>query len=269
MQILIIVLVAVAAAVAILWWQQEKILFQPPGQVDLQHPSANKIEFTAIDGQVLFGFLVGEITNSGVVLAFHGNADLAVWQLEWAAEVVRRFGVAVFLAEYRGYGGIKGRPTYASSRIDADAAYDALVTELSVSPDRLIYFGHSLGSAVATELAARHPTRTLLLQSPFTSAREMARLIVARAFASLWKVVSRIHFDNVAVVRELDACVSVIHGTSDLVIPSRMGSAVYEAAKVKGAFALVKNAGHNNVVEVAGESYWTWFSTALQGTTAE
>lgn len=254
---------------AVLWWKQENILFQPPGHVDLEFASADKIEFMAADGQKLFGFLVGEIGETGVLLAFHGNADLAIWQLEWAAEIVHRFGIPVFLAEYRGYGGIKGRPTYASSSLDADAAYGTLSGNLAVPADKIFFFGHSLGSAVATELAARHPTSTLLLQSPFTSAREMARLTVARVFASFWKVISRIHFDNVAVVRTLSARVSVIHGTSDLVIPSRMGASVYEAAKVKGVFALIEKAGHNNIVEVAGESYWIWFGAALQDPATE
>ncbi len=235
----------------------------------VEHGSAERVEFTAADGQPLFGLLVGDTAASRVILAFHGNADLAVWQLDWASEVAQRFGIAVFLAEYRGYGGLGGKPTYASSRLDAEAAYRALVSRLGVPPGGIILFGHSLGSAVATELAARHPTSHLILQSPFTSAREMARLSVARPFTLLWKLVSRVHFDTVALVQELNARVSVIHGTSDLVIPSRMGEAVYRAARVKGAFALIEKAGHNNVVEVAGENYWRWFASALQHPTVE
>lgn len=253
---------------AILWWQQEKILFQPPGHIVLEHGAADKVEFRAADGQQLFGFFVGDPSSREVVLSFHGNADLAMWQLEWASKLVHRFGVAVFLAEYRGYGGIRGRPTYASSSLDAEAAYTALTSKLGVAPSRISFFGHSLGSAVATELAARYDTHNLILQSPFTSARDMSRLTVARPLAFIWKLVSRIHFDNVAVVERLDARVSVIHGTSDLVIPSRMGEAVYRAARVKGAFALIEKAGHNNVVEVAGEDYWIWFASALNLPTA-
>lgn len=251
-----------------LWWHQEKILFQPPGHVAIDHGSADKIEFAAADGQPLYGFLVGDPTTRQVVLSFHGNADLAVWQLEWASEVARRFGVAVFLAEYRGYGGIQGKPTYASSSLDADAAYAALTSRLGVPASRITLFGHSLGSAVAAELAVRHPTQNLILQSPFTSAREMARLTVARPFALVWKLISRVHFDNVAIVQHLNTRVSVIHGTGDMVIPSRMGETVYRSARVQGAFALIEKAGHNNVVEVAGQNYWNWFASALQHPTA-
>lgn len=254
---------------AMLWWQQEKILFQPPGHIVLEHGVADKIDFKAADGQHLFGFLVGDTSARQVVLSFHGNADLAVWQLEWASELARRFNVAVFVAEYRGYGGISGKPTYEASSLDADAAYRTLTSTLGVPPARISLFGHSLGSAVAVELAARHQVSNLILQSPFTSAREMARLTVARPFALIWKLFSRIHYDNVAVVPNLTARVSVVHGTSDAIIPSRMGQAVYQAARVKGAFALIEKAGHNNVVEVAGENYWKWFASALQHPTAE
>ena len=252
----------------LLWWQQEKILFQPPRAVSGDDLRAHKIEFTAADGQKLFALLVGSPREADVVIAFHGNADLAVWQLDWASELTRRFGVAVFLAEYRGYGGIAGKPTYATSSIDADAAYYTVVEKLGVAPERIVFFGHSLGSAVATELALRHPTRALILHSPFSSARDMARLTLARPLTFIWNAASRVHFDIFDSVKRLDSRVSVIHGRADRVIPVRMGESVYGAAKVKGAFTLVEKAGHNNVVEVAGENYWKWFGEALHGATA-
>ena len=265
MNVLFFVLLLIIGALALLWWKQEKILFQPPGHVDIGDIAASKIEYRASDGQQLFGFLV---TGSGsdVLLCFHGNADLAVWQVAWATEVVHRFGLSVFLAEYRGYGGLSGTPSYATSSLDSEAAYACLKDTLHLSPDHILLFGHSLGSAVAAEIALKHPPRALLLQSPFTSARDMARLTFARPVTAIWKFISRIHFDVSAAVRMTDARVSVIHGTRDIVIPSRMGKAVFEAAKVKGSFALIEKAGHNNVVDVAGENYWSWFSSALHPT---
>lgn len=268
MKILIVPLLLVISVVALIWWQQERILFQPPGHPDIGDVSATRIEFTAADGQKLFAFLVGDPERKTVLLAFHGNADLAVWQLDWATEIVRRFGVAVLLVEYRGYSGLSGRPTYATSALDSEAAYQAAIQKLAVPPEGILLFGHSLGSAIATELAIRHPVRALILQSPFTSAREMATLTFARPLTLIWDMISRIHFDVGRAVQSLDARVSVIHGTRDMVIPARMGRAVYEAAKVKGAFTLVENAGHNNVVDVAGENYWKWFAEALRFPTA-
>lgn len=269
MQIALIAVLVIAVALGMVWRFQEKILFQPPGNISADAASAKRVEFAAADGQKLFGFLVGDPTADIVVLAFHGNADLAVWQLDWAAAIRKRFSVSIFVAEYRGYGGLSGASTYETSKLDSEAAYLALTVTHGVSTSRIVVYGHSLGSAIAAELAVRHPVQALLFQSPFTSAREMARLTFARPMDPVWRFVSRIHFDTIAAVRDLDVPVSVIHGTSDLVVPTRMGKTVFQAARNKAEFRLVEKAGHNNVVEVAGEEYWDWFGAALSGAVTE
>jgi pimeloyl-ACP methyl ester carboxylesterase len=198
-----------------------------------------------------------------VLLCFHGNADLAVWQLDWARAVHERTGYAVFLAEYRGYMALGGVPSYATTKLDANAAYDHLKTALGVDTARFAYYGHSLGSAVAAELAERHPPRVLVLQSPFTSARAMARLIVSPPVVLAWKAISRIHFDTQLLVSKLDVPVFVAHGNRDRVVPLKLGLEVYEAAKRKGQLLVVDGAGHNDVADVAGEDYWKWIGAAL------
>ncbi len=261
---LLVLLGVLAFLLLLLWWGQERILFQPPAFSDTAG-EPGRVEYTASDGQKLAGYLVGDPkTAQGVLLCFHGNADLAVWQLDWAHEVAKRTGHAVFLAEYRGYMSLGGKPTYATTQLDAEAAHRYLRESLGASPARLAYYGHSLGSAVAAELAAKHPPRALLLQSPFTSARGMARLIVSPPFVMAWKTVSRIHFDTEQIVSTLDVPVAVAHGKRDRVVPFRMGLEVHTAAKNKGPLLVVEAAGHNDIAEVAGEDYWKWISEALK-----
>lgn len=227
-------------------------------------PESGRVSYDAVDGQKLSGFIVGDPgTAPGVLLCFHGNADLAVWQLDWARAVRSRTSYAVFLAEYRGYMSLGGRPTYSTTRLDARAAYDHLRIAFGVDRSRMVYFGHSLGSGVATELAEIHPPAVLLLQSPFSSARAMARLIVWPPISIIWRAISRIHFDTTRAVSELDVPVSVAHGRRDRIVPFRMGVEVYDAAKQKGQFLSVDKAGHNDVAEVAGEEYWRWMTRAL------
>jgi pimeloyl-ACP methyl ester carboxylesterase len=247
----------------LLWWGQERILFQPPA---FANPAGEpgRVEYAAKDGQRLAGYIVGEPkVSEGILLCFHGNADLSFWQLDWAREVAKRTGYSVFLAEYRGYMGLGGTPTYATTQLDADAAHDYL-RKLGADTSRLAYYGHSLGSAVAVELAEKHPPRALLLQSPFTSARAMARLIVSPPVVLAWKTVSRIHFDTKHVVSTIDVPVFVAHGKRDRVVPFRMGAEVHDAARRKGEFLVVENAGHNDVADVAGEDYWSWIAAALK-----
>ena len=174
------------------------------------------------------------------------------------------------LAEYRGYMGLENRPTYETIALDGQAALRIATDTLGASLDRIAYYGHSLGSAVAAELAVEHRPRVLLLESPFTSAQDMAAVIAGSWLTSgLWRLISRLHFDTVRIVASLNAPVSVIHGDRDRVIPSRMGKTVYDAAKIKGEWLLVPKASHSDVEEVAGEEYWSWFAKALSPVLSE
>jgi fermentation-respiration switch protein FrsA (DUF1100 family) len=260
----LVILALLSGSLFLLWWSQERILFQPP-RLQEAPPESGRVSYEALDGQRLVGFVVGDPQGApGVLLCFHGNADLAMWQIDWARAVERRTRYAVFLAEYRGYMSLGGNPTYSSTKLDARAAYDDLRITFGVDRTRIAYFGHSLGSAVATELAEIHPPTALLLQSPFSSARAMARLIVTLPVVLVWRTISRIHFDTRKAVSALDVPVSVVHGRRDRIIPFRMGVEVYEAAKRKGRLLLVEGAGHNDVAEIAGDEYWRWIVEALK-----
>src|SRR4051812_30214764 len=119
-----ILLLLAAAISASVWFFQEKITFQPQGPPFPDDAGVEKVEYTAADEQRLFAYVVGKPDSSTpLLIAFHGNADLAIRQVEWAHEITRRLGIPVMLAEYRGYMGLPGRPTYEGSRSDSEAAY--------------------------------------------------------------------------------------------------------------------------------------------------
>jgi uncharacterized protein len=265
MSVAIFAALLLASLLLILSLAQERIVFQPPKFFPEPPPdSAKRIEYHAADGQRLIAFFIESQTpGAGALICFHGNADLALWQIDWGRQVAKRTGHSVFLAEYRGYYGLDGHPTYRHSALDADAAYLAARTETRLDANKFSFFGHSLGSAVAAELALRYRARRLLLQAPFTSARAMGRLIIGRPLLTLWSRLSRVHYDNVAAVSKTDALVSVSHGARDRIVPIRMGREVYSSAKVKGALLVVDSAGHNDLPEKGGEGYWQWIAAAL------
>jgi pimeloyl-ACP methyl ester carboxylesterase len=255
-------------ALIAMWRLQERIVWQPPRLAAYPSGVARRIDYRSDDGQPLFAFVVGEPARaSGLIIAFHGNADLAVWTLPWAAEVQRRTGWAVMVAEYRGYGGLPGSPDYLSSQRDARATYRVAREQLGVDARRIALYGHSLGSAVAAELAVEHAPSVLILEAPFTSARDMARRILAPV-AAVWGVVARVHFDTRSKVAALDVPTWVVHGERDGVIPVRMGRAVHAAARVPGELLLVRGAGHNDLRDVGGDAYWAWLRRALERATA-
>ena len=107
------------------------------------------------------------------MLVAHGNAGDRAMRAPLAAALAAR-GMSVLLFDYRGYGGNPGDPTEEGLALDVRAARAYLVDELRVPPERLVYFGESLGSAVVTELATEHPPGGLLLRSPFTELADVA-----------------------------------------------------------------------------------------------
>lgn len=259
----VVLLILIFAVVVTVF--QERIAFQPQGPPYPSAGDALRVDYQATDGQPLFAYVVGDPGKStGALLVFHGNADMAARQTDWADEVSSRTGLAVVIAEYRGYAGLSGKPGYAGSQLDSDAAYDFTIRDLHVPADRIAFFGHSLGTAIAAELASRHRPFALVLQSPFTSARDMTRLLTGCPPGTVsWNLFSRIHFDTVERVNTLDVPVSVAHGDSDRLIPSSMGHDVFEAAAHKGQWLLVPGASHNDVSLQGGEAYWQWLTQAL------
>lgn len=246
-------------------------MFQPPAAFSSfalrgeAMPNVRQVSYRADDGAELFGFFVGEIhPGRQLLLAFHGNADLARNLIAWAVMVWGTSGVAVLLPELRGYDGVTGRPTYLDAARDARAAYRFAIEGLGASGDRIAIFGHSLGSAIATELASEQRPTALLLQSPFTSAQAMARRMNLPGLTLFWRLISRVHYDTADRVRTLMAPVFVAHGERDRVVPATMGRAVYDAAAVKGELLLVPSAGHNDVAERAPSEYWSWIRGALR-----
>jgi fermentation-respiration switch protein FrsA (DUF1100 family) len=263
-----VALVWVVLVTALMWRYQERVVFQPPpDNPDAPRP-ARRVEYMASDGGRSFGYLVapaaGAREPATVVIAFHGNADLAAWQVPWALEVAERTGAAVLLPEYRGYAGAPGPPTYATAAADARGALD--FARSSFRSAGIVLYGHSLGSAIAAELAAEmreQPPKALILVSPFTSARDMATRMLVPPIPGLWRLISRVQYDTRARVSRLESPVFVSHGDRDLTIPVRMGRKVYAAAQNPEGLLVVEGAGHNDVAEVAGDRYWSWLCAAV------
>jgi fermentation-respiration switch protein FrsA (DUF1100 family) len=247
-----------------LWRFQERVVFQPPAGIPPADVAARRVSYRTSDGVELFAYIVGDCSaENAVVLAFHGNADIARWFVPWAATVRRETGACVVLPEYRGYDGITSSPSYASSSRDARAALDYVRDSMHVAPSRIVFFGHSLGTAIAAELTAVMTPRALVLQAPFSTARAMAARMFLPGLTTFWRLVSRVHFDTLDRVRTTKAPVWVAHGDKDLIIPVRMGHEVYDAATVRGELLIVHGAGHNDVAEIGGRDYWTWLSGAI------
>ena len=134
------------------------------------------------------------------LLWFHGNAENIGYALGQAL-FYSRLGINVLAVDYRGYGRSEGSPNEAGVYRDADAAYDYLVQVRHVQPKNIIIYGHSLGGAVAIDLASRRECGGLIVQSSFTSIRDMAR----RSFRiPLFEYIPKSRFDSLAKIRRFE-----------------------------------------------------------------
>jgi len=132
---------------------------------------------TAADGVQLAGRLYrGSLPDSVApwVLYFHGIAKNSSSRAPFHA-MLHRLGASVLVAEYRGFGQSGGSPDEAGVERDADAWYAYARSVLGVSPQHLILYGHSLGTAVAIDLATRVQAAGLVVEGGFTSAVDRGR----------------------------------------------------------------------------------------------
>lgn len=257
--------VLVAAA---LWFFQERLIFVPPPTPARQGEGAARLPYEAADGQPLFGFYLGAPTNAAedldrLIVVFHGNGDLADSWVDWARDVVERTGWPVFLAEYRGYGGLPGRATYDGVMRDARAALALVQSRFGLQSGDLVLYGHSLGSGVATQIAMATQVRSILLESPITSIVDVGRRTLGPPLSWVLPLLSRVDFAPVERVRDIPVPVSVVCGDRDEVSPPWMGRRVFDAALQQGEFLLVTGAGHGDVSYRGGEAYWDWLRRAL------
>ncbi|MCH7801621.1 MAG: alpha/beta hydrolase, partial [Chloroflexi bacterium] len=150
----------------------DKELIATPADVGLEYED---VDLTASDGTKIHGWHVpgeGRIT----LLWFHGNAGNISHRVDNILMLNRTLGVNIMIIDYRGYGRSQGKPSEDGLYQDAEAAIEFLVSQRGVSQEtELVLFGRSLGAGVAVEMAVRHRARAVILESGFTSVRDMAQ----------------------------------------------------------------------------------------------
>lgn len=268
-RIALALLTVFAIAALVLWIGQERLVFVPPPPPAQQGHGATRIDFVASDGQRLFGFFVSasspelDVSGQELILLFHGNGDLAESWVEWARDAAGRTGWSVFIPEFRGYGGLPGRPTYDGIMRDARAALALLEARFGVEPGEVVFYGHSLGTGIATELAVEYGARAVVLEAPITSVVDVGRQTVGPPLSWILPVISRIDLAPVDDVRNIRAPVWVVSGEEDEVAPAWMGRRVFGAAAHKGQFLLIPGGRHGNISDQGGDLYWSWLCQAL------
>ena len=250
----------------VLWTQLEKrFIFFPsseigytPGQAGLTYED---VVFATDDGINLHGWFLPGSTEL-TFLWFHGNGGNISHRVGELAMLHHRLGVNLLIFDYRGYGRSQGRPSEQGTYRDARAALRYLLARPDVSRENIVYFGRSLGSAVAVELAVEHPPAALILVSPIASVAHMARV----TFPYLpigWLIGNR--YNSLARIPTIQRPLLILHGERDETVPLSQGRMLYEAANQPKHFKVLSQAGHDDTYDSGGAVYWN----ALQEFLAE
>jgi len=261
----VVVAIAYLAACLYLFLQQTRFIFFPSSAIEIT-PELFNLRYQEVwlpvqtdSGKVerMHGWWIPAAkANAKVLLYLHGNG-VNVGANAAHAHRFYQMGFSVLLIDYRGYGLSEGNfPTEAAVYQDAVAAWDYLVKERKVNPSQIFIYGHSLGGAIAIDLAVQHPEAAgLIVESSFTSIRD---IVDRQGLYRIFPVDLLLHqrFDSISKVRSLQMPVLFIHGTADWQVPAVMSQQLYEAAPEPKQLMLIPGAGHNNTAEMAGDKYF-------------
>ena len=210
------------------------------------------IYFATEDGLRLNGWWIPGTGSPVTLLWFHGNGGNISHRLESIKLRRDQLGSNIFIFDYREYGRSEGQVSEQGTYRDGSAAVRYLRSRAGLDPAKIVFFGESLGSAVAVEMAVRHGCAALILESAFLSIPEMAKASFPFLPVGplLWT-----KYDTLSKIGKVRVPVLIVHGESDEIVPFWHGRRLFEAAPEPKEFYPIKGARHNDTYVVGGKAY--------------
>jgi uncharacterized protein len=260
--VLLVIAAAYGLALGGLFAFQRKLMYFPsragvaPAEVGL--PQARVVRLKTSDGETLVAWHIAPKPGRPLILYFHGNGG-GLEQRNVRFQKLTETGNGLLAVEYRGYGASTGAPSEAGLIEDGEAGY-AVALALAQAPRNIVVMGESLGSGVAARLAARHEIGALVLDSPFSSAVDVA--------ASLYwmfpvRLLMRDRFRSDQAIGAVHAPVLIVHGDDDWVVPIRFGKKLFALANEPKRFIRIHGAGHL-ALSMAIPEVLRWMAGVLQ-----
>lgn len=215
------------------------------------------------DGEQLRGWFIPasvDRESQPVLLFFHGNAG-NISHRRASLEIFHRLGLNQLIIDYRGYGQSTGRPGEDGLYLDAMAAWNYLLNNRNFTADQVIIFGRSLGGAVATQLASQVQPRGVILESSFSSARDMAQHTFPLLSHLLYL---RYDFNSLKRMPDISAPLLVLHSPQDEIIPYASAEKLFKAARQPKTFIQLQG-DHNNGFYLSQPMYQQALADWLQG----
>jgi uncharacterized protein len=257
-KLLILLAVGYSSILLLIWLFGDRLIYFPnyPGRLSGDwHPEGLPIQETwlrTVDGVKLYSWWIPAEGAQFTFLVFHGNAANIANRTD-LYRFLRNLPANVLAVEYRGYGRSEGQPSEAGLYRDAVAAWEYAVHNLGISPNHIIAFGASLGTAIAVNLAANREVAGVALVAPFASSRAVARRVYP--FLPGAGSVVRSKFDTAAKLTSVRAPIFIAHCTGDPVLPFALGEEVYRLAHEPKVFLRVEGACHEEAFLTAPADY--------------
>lgn len=240
-QIVITSFLVYMASILITYVFQRQLIYFPaknmPGRLAFNAGDMETVTLHTDDGVSLTSWYKPAEMAKPTLLILHGNAGHIGGRMPLARQFISK-GYGIFLLEYRGYGGNQGQPSEQGFYRDGEAAMQFL-KQRGIGIDKTVLYGESLGTGVATQLASKHAVCALVLQSPYTSLRAVARYHYPWILMSPWD-----KFDSLARIRTNHVPLLILHGTQDQVIPYTEGLELYTQANEPKQWVALPNKGH-------------------------
>lgn len=223
----------------------ERMIFQPPAAS--YQDTSEIIKLSSANGMKISAVYFPNPQAQYTILYSHGNAE-DFGNISSVLQDIRDSGFAVFAYDYQGYGTSQGTTSEYNVYRDIEAAYGYLTEQLRVPPKQIIVYGRSVGGGPTIDLASRQSVGALVVESSFVSAFRVLTRIPLLPFDK---------FVNIDKIGKVRSPVLVIHGKADEVVPFWHGEQLFAAAKEPKLNFWVDRAGHNDLMDVAGDRYAT------------
>lgn len=219
----------------------ESTMVATPAAAGLAYETAT---FPAADGTLLHGWFIPGDPDQPALLYCHGNAGNISHRIN-ALDQFHRLGLNILIFDYRGYGQSTGQPSETGTYQDARGAL-AWLGKRGWGAGRTIYFGRSLGAAVALQLALEAPPAALVMETPFTSIGDMGRHHYPLLYRALGWLVD-LDYDNARKIAALRTRLLITQGTADRIVPVEMARQLYDLAPEPKQLVLIRGIDHNDM----------------------
>jgi fermentation-respiration switch protein FrsA (DUF1100 family) len=170
-------------------------------------------------------FIKKDLNKFKTILIFHGNAG-NLFNRVYKLNELNKLDVNILLISWRGFSGNKGKPTEKNLYHDAEEAVKWLNNRGAISKNIILY-GESLGTGVATELGTSNAFGGIILESPFTSIANAAKIYYPYLPVN---IILKDRYDSIGKIRNITTPILIMHGKKDNIVPQKMGLELYEKA---------------------------------------